>query len=256
MAALIAKGLRKAFSDTQVIKDLALELQSGEVLALIGRSGSGKSTLLRLLALLERADGGDAWLGQEQYLSEGIPTSAPFRFRRRIGFVFQDHNLLPNFTVLENCTLGPIRSNHIEKREAEGDAETILKALGVADKLRDYPSSLSGGEAQRVAIARALLMRPQVLLLDEVTSALDPESIEAVIASILKIKSLSKTDNLSILVVTHILRFAESFATRIAVLDDGRIIESLPANCFAAEAHSSVARSFIERDLRGWTDSK
>src|SRR5271165_6952845 len=149
MGALTARGLRKGFKNVPVIKSVSFELESTEVLALIGRSGSGKSTLLRLLAMLEHADAGDIWLGREQYLAEGTPVTDPVTFRRRIALVFQNHNLLPNLTVMRNCTLGPIRSGRLPKAAAEAEAKAILGELGIGSFAERYPNSLSGGESQR-----------------------------------------------------------------------------------------------------------
>jgi ABC-type polar amino acid transport system ATPase subunit len=248
MASLRASDLQKAFDKNIVIRGLNLEVQAGEVLAILGRSGSGKSTLLRMLSLLETPDSGDAWIGDTQYLSEGFATAEPVVFRRRITLVFQDHNLLPNFTVLDNCTLSLRRNKHVGRRRAELVARETLDELGVGGLETRYPESLSGGQAQRVAIARALLMKPDVLLLDEVTSALDPESAHAVLQTLERARGLKSAQEVAMVLVTHHLRFASKFATRLSVLEDGQLVESYPAEVFVKYAASRTALSFIEQD--------
>jgi polar amino acid transport system ATP-binding protein len=236
-----------------VLAGASLSVDAGEVLAIMGRSGSGKSTLLRVLALLERADVGDAWLDGAKYLTAGDPVGDPVRMRRQIAMVFQNYNLVPHMTVLRNCTLGPVRALQEAARDAEGRAMELLHALGLAKLAHRYPGALSGGEAQRVAVARALLMRPRVLLLDEVTAALDPESVYAVLNTIRKARDVAGQEGLAIILVTHLLPFAEQFANRIAFLDGGKLVEVLPGKEFARHARSEAAVSFIKREQAGWS---
>ena len=202
MPGIACEGLARAFGDNHILRDVSCSVSTGEVLAIMGRSGSGKSTLLRVLALLEAPDGGDAWLNGQQYISHGMPLLRPEGIRRRVAMVFQQFNLFPNLTVLENCTLGPIRSLGRNRRDVEHEAGELLRALELEAVATRFPETLSGGEAQRVALARALLMRPEVLLLDEVTSSLDPESIFTLIKTIRAIHTLDQGRGLTIVLVT------------------------------------------------------
>src|ERR1700692_2403828 len=223
------QALAKSFGKQAVLKDISCEVAAGEGLAVMGRSGWGKSTLLRVLALLERPDRGDAWLRGRQYLEQGNAVIDPVQIRRRISIVFQQFNLFPNLSVLENCTLGPIRALHLKRLDAEHSAQKLLSEFGLTPLIDRYPETLSGGEAQRVALARALLMRPDVLLLDEITSSLDPESILTVLETIRTIRIVEGGAGAAIILVTHLLPFAESYATKIAYLHDGAFVDILPA---------------------------
>jgi polar amino acid transport system ATP-binding protein len=252
ISAIAFDGLAKSFEDKTVLSDVSCSVAAGEVLAIMGRSGSGKSTLLRMLALLEPADDGNAWLGDLQYLQRGAPTVSPVAIRRRVALVFQNFNLFPSLTTLENCTLGPIRALGRESKTVQREAEELLVTLGLASAIGSYPETLSGGESQRVALARALLMHPQILLLDEVTSSLDPESIFAVLNTIRSIKATEQGQGLTVVLVTHHLNFAQSFATNIAYLSDGKFVETLPAQRFSSEAKSVAALGFLEQARANW----
>jgi len=250
--AIACRELSKSFGTNPVLRGISCEIDQGDVLAVIGRSGSGKSTFLRLLSLLERADGGDAWLQGQKYIRNGEALVAPESVRRRVAMVFQQFNLFPNLTVLQNCTLGPVRALHRDRAAARREALELLVALQLDDMAHRYPETLSGGESQRVALARALLMHPDVLLLDEVTSSLDPESIVTVLRAIRAIRSVQQGSGVTIVLVTHMLAFARSFATTIAFLDEGRFVDALPANKFSVNAASPAARLFIDQADHNW----
>ena len=249
MSGLRIEGLNKSFGPKTVLSGVDLEVPAGETLAVLGRSGSGKSTLLRCIAFLESSDGGDAWLGGQQILRNGAPAVEPTTHRRRIGVVFQDNNLLPSLTVLKNCTLGPVRAQRRPQNKVEAEARHTLERLGVGDLAERYPATLSGGQAQRVAIARALMLRPELLLLDEVTSALDPDSVGLVLTALAEALSVGTSMGASVLLITHHLRFAEATAGRIAVLEEGAIVESHPSAHFARDVESQVGRSFVDGSL-------
>ena len=223
------RGLRKAFGDLPVLRDIELDIADGEVVALIGRSGCGKTTLLRCVNFLEEYDAGEIRLdSQPLWYRPGpdgrrhrVPDQEARRMRQQMGIVFQQYNLFPHMTVLENVCLGPRFSQKVPPAQAEELGRSLLVRVGLADKVDAYPAHLSGGQQQRVAIARALAMRPKVLLLDEITSALDPElvgEVEDVIRSLL-------SERIMMVLVTHALGFAREVAHRIAYIADGRIAE-------------------------------
>lgn len=200
------KNLSKAFNGKQILDCVNLTLQDGEILSIVGPSGGGKTTLLRCISGLETMDQGEVWIDQEQ-----IDPTKHQEGKSRIGVVFQDFNLFPHLSVLENLMLAPILVSKLERLTVKEEAEKYLETLGIADKADHYPYELSGGQKQRVAIARALLMKPRVLCYDEPTSALDPDLRESVAASILQLKS----EGITQIVVTHDHDFARKIADQL-----------------------------------------
>jgi polar amino acid transport system ATP-binding protein len=220
-------NLCKSFGDTPVLRNLDLTIPRGEKLAIIGPSGSGKTTILRLLMTLERPTSGCIALDGEPVWddSDGKKSDEKRlqRARRKLGYVFQQFNLFPHMTALENVTAGPVYSLKVPVREAEQRAHELLQLVGLDDKAKSYPAQLSGGQQQRVAIARAMAMDPEVMLFDEPTSALDPELVGEVLQVIAE---LAHRSNMTMLLVTHEMNFARKVADRVAFIDHGRIIES------------------------------
>lgn len=223
-----------------MLKGIDLRVEPHEVVCLIGASGSGKSTLLRCVNLVEQIDSGRVVVAGEEITAEGVDAN---RIRRRIGIVYQSFNLFPHMTVLRNITLAPREALGTDRAEAEKDARALLERFGLLDKQEEYPDRLSGGQQQRVAIVRALAMRPHLMLLDEVTSALDPELVAEVLAVI---KELAR-EGMTMLIATHEMGFARDIADRICFLEAGRILEQgKPDRIFTAPEHPRT-RQFLAR---------
>jgi polar amino acid transport system ATP-binding protein len=240
MTAVRVEGVRKSFGTNQVLRGVDLAVDDHEVVCLIGASGSGKSTLLRCVNLLEPIDSGRIFLGDAEITGRGVDVNA---VRRRIGIVFQAFNLFPHMSVLRNVTLAPRQVLKKPRAEAEAEAEALLRRFGLADKRNDYPDRLSGGQQQRVAIVRALAMRPELLLLDEVTSALDPELVAEVLSVIRELAESGMT----MIIATHEMSFARDTANRVCFLDNGVILEQgAPAQIFSAP-NEPRTRQFLDR---------
>ena len=216
--ALQMEGVRKSFDRNLVLSDIDLGVAPHEVVCLIGASGSGKSTLLRCINLLEDIDQGRISFFGEEISAEAVDVN---QLRRQIGIVFQSFNLFPHMTVLQNLTLAPIRVLDKSRPQAEAEADALLGRFGLLEKRKEYPDRLSGGQQQRAAIARALAMQPRVMLLDEVTSALDPELVAEVLNVI---RSLAKA-GMTMVIATHEMGFARDIANRVCFLDGGVILE-------------------------------
>ena len=219
--ALRVFNLHKSFGALEVLKGIDLAVDEHDVVCLIGSSGSGKSTLLRCIDLLEPVDAGRIVVGGRDAIAAGTDANA---VRRSIGIVFQAFNLFPHMTVLRNITLGPVEALRLSKADAEARADELLERFGLADKRDEYPDRLSGGQQQRVAIVRALAMRPSVMLLDEVTSALDPE----LVADVLNVIRELARSGMTMIIATHEMGFARDIANRVCFLDAGRILEEGP----------------------------
>ncbi len=211
-------NLNKYFGNKHVLKDINLEIEDGEVIGVIGPSGSGKSTLIRCINNLEEASSGSIYINGKDISKLGKEINL---VRQKIGMVFQHFHLFPHKTVLENITLAPVLTGKLSKEEAEKKAIELLKTMGLLDKKDEYPNSLSGGQKQRIAIARSLAMDPEIILFDEVTSALDPEMVGEVLNVM---KDLAKT-GITMIVVTHEMAFAKQVADRVIFMADGEIIE-------------------------------
>jgi polar amino acid transport system ATP-binding protein len=239
-AALRIEGLHKSFGDLAVLRGIDLDLAEHEVVCLIGSSGSGKSTLLRCINLLEPIDAGRIVVEGDEITARGVDVN---RIRRRIGIVFQAFNLFPHMSVLSNVTLAPRKVLGLRRAEADARATELLDRIGLADKRDDYPDRLSGGQQQRVAIVRALAMQPDLLLLDEITSALDPELVAEVLNLIRELAG----NGMTMLIATHEMSFAREIANRVCFLDDGRILETgPPAEMFSAPREERT-QQFLQR---------
>jgi polar amino acid transport system ATP-binding protein len=237
---LAVRSVHKSFGRLEVLKGIDLALDRHEVVALIGASGSGKSTMLRCVNLLERVDRGSILLEGEEITARGVDVN---RIRQRIGIVFQAFNLFPHMTVLRNVCLGPVEALDTPSEEAEERARELLDRFGLGDKVGDYPDRLSGGQQQRVAIIRALAMRPAVMLLDEVTSALDPE----LIAEVLEVIRELADGGMTMILATHEMGFARDIARRVCFLDAGVILEEGPPNRIFTEPQHPRTRQFLQR---------
>jgi polar amino acid transport system ATP-binding protein len=238
--ALLLENVYKSFGENKVLKGIDLTVEPHEVVCLIGASGSGKSTLLKCVNLVEPIDSGRVVVEGEVITAAGVDTN---RIRRRIGIVYQSFNLFPHMTVLRNITLAPREALGTDRAEAEKNARALLERFGLLDKQDEYPDRLSGGQQQRVAIVRALAMRPHLMLLDEVTSALDPELVAEVLAVI---RELAR-EGMTMLIATHEMGFARDIADRVCFLDAGRILEQgRPERIFTAPEHTRT-RQFLGR---------
>jgi L-cystine transport system ATP-binding protein len=243
---LTVAGVRKAFGDHLVLRDISFAVPAGTVTAVIGPSGSGKTTVLRTLNALDRADGGVITIGDVSVDFARPPDRATMaRFRAQSGMVFQAHNLFPHRTVLQNVTEGPVVVQRRPKDEAQTDARRLLEQVGLAEKADQYPYQLSGGQQQRVGIARALALRPKLMLFDEPTSALDPELVGEVLRVIRDLAAQGWT----MVVVTHEIRFAQQVADQVLFIEGGVVVESgPPGQVLAAPSHART-RQFLQRIL-------
>jgi polar amino acid transport system ATP-binding protein len=237
---LVLERVEKRFGDLLVLDGIDLAVAPHEVVCLIGSSGSGKSTLLRCTNLLEPIDDGRILLDGGDIAEPGFDADA---VRRRIGIVFQSFNLFPHRSVLDNVTLAPRKVLRLSKADAVDRARSLLDRFGLAGKATDYPDRLSGGQQQRVAIVRALAMEPEVLLLDEVTSALDPELVGEVLDVVRELKGSGMT----MLIATHEMGFARDIADRVCFLDAGRIVESGPPSRLFTDPEHPRTRAFLQR---------
>ena len=234
------QGLHKSFGRTEVLKGIDLEVAEHEVVCLIGASGSGKSTLLRCVNLIEPVTSGRIVVNGEEITARGVDVN---RIRRHIGIVFQSFNLFPHMTVLRNVTLAPRKALGLSRAEAEKRARDLLERFGLGDKLGDYPDRLSGGQQQRVAIVRALAMEPRLMLLDEVTSALDPE----LVAEVLEVLRGLAKEGMTMIIVTHEMGFARDVANRICFLHEGAILEQGPPDQIFRQPREPQTQRFLQR---------
>ena len=238
--ALRLETIWKSFGETPVLKGVDLDVGEHEVFCLIGASGSGKSTLLRCVNLLEKIDSGRILLRGDEITRPDIDVN---RVRRGIGIVFQAYNLFPHMSVLQNVTLAPRQVLGKPKAEAAAEAIVLLERFGLADRRDEYPDRLSGGQQQRVAIVRALAMHPDLMLLDEVTSALDPE----LVAEVLNVIRELAEGGMTMLIATHEMSFARDIANQVCFLDEGRILEQGPPEQIFVEPKEERTRQFLER---------
>jgi polar amino acid transport system ATP-binding protein len=242
---VLLEGVAKRFGDNVVLRDVDLAVEEHEVVCLIGASGSGKSTLLRCINRLEQVDAGTIVVDGEVVTAPKIDVNA---LRRKIGIVFQAFNLFPHMTVLENVTLAPRKRQGLSKQKAEAQAYELLRRIGLSDKAGEYPDRLSGGQQQRVAIVRALAMSPKVMLLDEITSALDPQLVAEVLGLV---RSLARELGMTMVIATHEMSFAREVANKICFLDGGVILEEGHPDEIFTDPREERTREFLARVLAG-----
>jgi polar amino acid transport system ATP-binding protein len=240
VALLEARDVVKGYGDVLVLRGLSLSVEAHQVVCLIGPSGCGKSTFLRCVNGLETIEGGEIRLHGDRVSGPGVDLDA---LRRDVGIVFQSFNLFPHMTVLENVTLAPVRVRGVPRREAEERARALLARIGLEAKAGEYPDRLSGGQQQRVAIVRALAMEPMVLLLDEITSALDPELVAEVLGIV---RDLAR-DGMTMLLATHEMGFAREVASKVCFLEGGVVHEEGPPERIFKEPESERTRAFLRR---------
>jgi polar amino acid transport system ATP-binding protein len=241
-AVLELQGITKAYGDVEVLRGIDLQVPEHHAVALIGASGSGKSTLLRCVDLLEEIDDGDVLLDGEVITD---PAVDPVAVRRRLGMVFQAFNLFPHKTVLDNVVLGPVRAHGVAAAEARERGRELLARFGLAGREEEKPDNLSGGQQQRVAIVRALATAPRALLLDEVTSALDPELVGEVLAVVRDLKA----DGMTMIIATHEMRFARDVADEVCFLHEGRILERGAPERIFSDPEQPETQRFLRRLL-------
>ncbi|MFJ5759227.1 amino acid ABC transporter ATP-binding protein [Neobacillus sp. NPDC093182] len=242
MSMITVKNLRKSFGNLEVLKDINAEVKEKEVICVIGPSGSGKSTFLRCLNRLEEITGGQVVINGHDITDKKVDLN---KVRQEVGMVFQQFNLFPHKTVLENITLGPIKIHSTEKTEAEKLALELLDKVGLREKANSYPGELSGGQKQRVAIARALAMNPKIMLFDEPTSALDPEMVGDVLEVM---KQLAK-EGMTMVVVTHEMGFAREVGDRVIFMDGGYIVEENEPNALFGNPQHERTKAFLSKVL-------
>jgi polar amino acid transport system ATP-binding protein len=238
--ALRIESLHKSFGSLEVLRGIDLTVAEHEVVCLIGASGSGKSTLLRCINLLEEINAGRIWIEGIEITARGVNVD---KVRRRIGIVFQAFNLFPHMSVLRNVTLAPRKVLRLSKADAEARAMELLSRFGLADKAHEYPDRLSGGQQQRAAIVRALAMKPDILLLDEITAALDPE----LVAEVLDVIRELAAEGMTLVIATHEMGFARDVADRICFLDAGRILEEGPPSVMLSAPREERTQRFLQR---------
>jgi polar amino acid transport system ATP-binding protein len=238
--ALVCTDVHKSFGKLEVLKGIDLSVEEHEVICLIGASGSGKSTLLRCINLLERINSGSIEVGGQEITAPNVDLN---QVRRGIGIVFQSFNLFPHMSVMGNVTLAPRRVMKMGRRQAEAEAVELLDRFGLADKRNEYPDRLSGGQQQRVAIVRALATHPQLMLLDEVTSALDPE----LVAEVLNVIRELAAGGMTMLIATHEMGFARDIAHRVCFLDEGVLLEQGPPEQIFSAPREERTQQFLQR---------
>ncbi len=239
---IVTKDLHKHFGDHEVLKGIDQHIKKGEKVVIVGPSGSGKSTFLRCLNLLEVPTGGEIWFENELITDKNCDIN---KTRQKMGMVFQQFNLFPHLTVLDNITLAPVRLKLQTKEEAEANAMRLLQRIGLSEKANAYPPQLSGGQKQRIAIVRSLAMNPDVMLFDEPTSALDPEMV----GEVLELMRELANEGMTMVVVTHEMGFAREVARRVLFIDDGKILEeSEPTEFFSNPKHPRL-RDFLAKVL-------
>jgi polar amino acid transport system ATP-binding protein len=243
MPILALRNISKRFGAHQALADVSLSVEPSETVAIIGRSGSGKSTLLRCINLPEPIDAGRIVVEGEEITAPGVKVD---RIRRHIGIVFQAFNLFPHMSVIQNVTLAPRKAGGLSRSVANEQALELLNRFGLADKKDEYPDRLSGGQQQRAAIVRALAMKPEIMLLDEVTSALDPELVAEVLDVIRELAGAGMT----MLIATHEMGFARDIANRVCFLDGGRILEEGPPDQIFREPKEERTRQFLDRVIQ------
>jgi len=242
---LKAVGVKKSFGANEILKGIDLEVEKGDVVAILGPSGSGKTTFLRCLNFLERADEGKLVFDGEEVDLAAVSKKEIARLRRKTAFVFQNYNLFLNKTVLQNVTLGLTAARKMPREEARKKAVEALERVGMAEKLDRYPSELSGGQQQRVAIARGLASDPEIIYFDEPTSALDPE----LIGEVLDVMRRLAEEGMTMLVVTHEMEFAKNVSRKVIFMDGGRVIEEAPSKEFFAAPKEARSREFLRTIL-------